>query len=257
MLKKKIDIFFLTVLIGGSILFLVDEFPVYILAIWLFLWLLITALGSFNIDWNYHLKSFNANNDITENRVAITFDDGPNPLYTLQVLELLKKYNAKGTFFCIGKNVENHSDIFNAIIEQGHTVGNHTYSHAKNFGFFSTKKVISELNKTNAIVKNTCGLEMKLYRPAYGVTNPQIKRAIKKLGMYSIGWSNRSFDTANLPTEYMFSRIRRRVKKGDVILFHDSSEKTLVVLERLLLFLREQNIESITVDALFNIEAYA
>ncbi|WP_299887251.1 polysaccharide deacetylase family protein [uncultured Lacinutrix sp.] len=257
MLKKKIDIFFLTVLIGGTILFFVDGFPIYVLLIWLVFWLIITALGSFNIDWNYHLKSLNSNKNIKNNQVAITFDDGPNEEYTSLVLELLKKYNAKATFFCIGNKIEKYPELFNVIISQGHTVGNHTYSHAKGFGFFSTKQVLSELSKTNSIVKQNCGLEMKLYRPAFGVTNPQIGRAIKKLNMQSIGWNNRSFDTSILSADFIIQKITRKLQKGDIILLHDSSTKTLVVLEQLLLFLHERNIESVTIDTLLDIKAYA
>ncbi|WP_243398862.1 polysaccharide deacetylase family protein [Hanstruepera neustonica] len=218
-------------------------------------WLVLTILGSGLIGWNYHLKTLN--NNPNANNIAITFDDGPNPDFTPKVLKVLETYRAEATFFCIGKHIESHPDIIKTIIEHGHTIGNHTYSHANNFGFFNTQKVIAELQKTNTIVKNVLGITPCLYRPAFGVTNPKIKRAVKHLHLTTIGWNRRSFDTTNLNENQIFNRITKNLKKGDVILLHDTSEKTIRVLERLLLFLQEKNLQSVTVNDLFNVKAYA
>lgn len=220
-----------------------------------FLWLVLTILGSGLIGWNYHLKALNANPNA--NHVAITFDDGPNPNFTPKVLELLEKHQAKATFFCIGKHIDSHPDIFKNIIKNGHSVGNHTYSHSNFFGFFGTDKVVAELIKANKTAKETSGLDLKLYRPAFGVTNPNIKRAVNQLKLTTIGWNKRSFDTTNLNENQIFNRITKNLKKGDVILLHDTSEKSIRVLERLLLFLQEKNLQSVTVNDLFNVEAYA
>ncbi|OEK09627.1 polysaccharide deacetylase [Flavivirga aquatica] len=228
--------------------------PLIILVI---IWFLITTAGSFFIKWNYHIKSLHSNKIIKENRIAITFDDGPHPEFTPKVLELLKKYNAKATFFCVGKHIDAYPNIFKEIINQGHTVGNHTYTHANNFGFFKTKKVIDELQKTNAVAKQIEGFTMQLYRPAFGVTNPRIKKAIKLIGLQPIGWNIRSLDTTSRTHKMIFNRITKKLSKGDVILLHDTSLKTITVLERLLLFLQQQNMESVTIDSLFNIKAYA
>ena len=123
--------------------------------------------------------------------------------------------------------------------------------------FLNTRKVISELKQTNAIIQEQTGLEVQLYRPAFGVTNPNIKRAIKTLGLQSIGWNKRSLDTTSLSEKTILNRIIKNLKKGDVILLHDSSDKSIAVLEQLLLFLQEQKIESVTIDSLFEIKAYA
>ena len=189
--------------------------------------------------------------------MVLLFDDGPHPEFTPKVLELLKKHNAKATFFCIGKHIEAYPNVYNEIIKQGHTVGNHTYSHANNFGFFKTEKVIEELQKTNTIAKNIIGLTMQLYRPAFGVTNPRIKRAIKSTELQSIGWNIRSLDSTSRTPKRIFNRSTKNLSKGDVILFHDTSLKTITVLEQLLLFLQQRNMESVTIDSLFNIKAYA
>ena len=222
-----------------------------------FISLFITMLGSGLIQWNYHIKSFHSNKSISKNQVAITFDDGPNANFTPKILALLKQHNAKATFFCVGKHIEDHPELFKRIIEQGHTVGNHTYSHATNFGFFKTTKVVSELQHTNTIVKNATGLTMLLFRPAFGVTNPRIKKAIKIIGLQSIGWNIRSLDTTSRDSEKILNRITKNISKGDVILLHDTSLKSVSVLEQLLLFLQQHKIESVTIDSLFNIKPYA
>lgn len=231
--------------------------PLWPLFVLVFLWLLLTGLGSSIIGWNYHFKSLNAHLNIYKNQVAITFDDGPHPEFTTKVLDLLKKYNAKATFFCIGRQIERYPDIFKDIVNAGHTIGNHTYSHANNFGFFSVKKVIGELKQTNIIIEQQIGLKAKLFRPAFGITNPRIRKALIITKLQSIGWSKRSFDTTKLSDKAILKRVTKNLKKGDVILLHDTSEKTVVVLEQLLLFLQQHGMESVTVDTLFNIEPYA
>lgn len=222
-----------------------------------FIWLALTMVGSALIGLNYHFDSLNSNSKISTNKIAITFDDGPNPDFTNDVLAILKKHDAKATFFCIGKHIETHPELLKNIINNGHTIGNHTYSHANIFGFYKTAKVIQELNRTNEIVKRVAGLNLKLFRPAFGVTNPRIKTAINQLNLTSIGWNKRSFDTTSLDENKIFNRITKNIKKGDIILLHDSSEKTLKVLERLLLFLQEKNLQSVTVNELLNVKPYA
>lgn len=233
------------------------EVPVWLYLLFVFIWILITAIGSFQIQWNYHLQSLNHNYQTSENHISITFDDGPNPEFTPKVLALLKNYNATATFFLIGKNAEKHPEIVRQIIEEGHTIGNHSYSHSKNFGFFSSEKIIAELNKTNSVLKEITGKDLKLFRPPFGVTNPNIKRALKVTGHFSIGWSKRSFDTTNISEEKILKRITSHLKKGDIILLHDSSAKSVAVLEQLLLTLPPHKLQSVPVDRLLEIEAYA
>ncbi len=221
------------------------------------IWFTLTVIGSFHIRWNYHFPSLNANKKIAENQIAITFDDGPNPEFTPKILTILKKYNAKATFFCIGKHIEKYPELTSELIKQGHTIGNHTYSHSNNFGFFKTEDVISELQQTNRVAKDKTGLTLNLYRPAFGVTNPRIKKALKITGLQSIGWNKRSYDTTSINADAAFNKVIKKLSKGDVILLHDTSLKTVTVLEQLLQFLKQKNIESVTIDSLFNIKAYA
>src|SRR5690606_42054757 len=121
------------------------DVPVWLYVLFVFIWVLITAIGSFQIKMNYHFQSLNHNYKTSENHISITFDDGPNAEITPKILSLLKEKKVKATFFLIGKNAEKYPEIVRQIIAESHTIGNHSYSHSKNFGFFSSEKVVPEL----------------------------------------------------------------------------------------------------------------
>lgn len=230
--------------------------PAWLYVLFVLIWILITVIGSFQIKMNYHFQSLNHNFKIAKNFISITFDDGPNSEFTPKVLVLLKEYNAKATFFLIGKNAEKHPEIVRQMIEEGHSIGNHSFSHSKYFGFFSSKKIMNEMERTNAIFKKITGKTPRMFRPPFGVTNPNIKKALNKTDMCSIGWSKRSLDTTMLSEEKILKRITSNLRKGDIILMHDCSEKTVSVLEQLLIFLQTHGLQSVKVDRLLEIEAY-
>ncbi|SDM38680.1 polysaccharide deacetylase family protein [Kriegella aquimaris] len=244
----------LFILFTGSTFYNIPWWPYLV---WALVWFTLTTIGSFHVRWNYHINALHSNKNKVENHIALTFDDGPHPEFTPKILHLLARYNAKATFFCIGKNIETNETLFKDIVTAGHTIGNHTYSHTKSFGFLSAEKVIDELQKNNVIVQQLTGKEIRLYRPAFGVTNPNIKKALKATGLQAIGWSIRSLDTTQRSETQVLRRITKSIAKGDVVLLHDTSDKTVAVLEQLLLFLQEQNLQSVTIDQLFNIKAYA
>jgi len=251
---NRISILFLLVLI---LLKIVYSFSLLWINLLILVWVTLAAIGSFHIRWNYFLKAKHSNYSEKQNDIAITFDDGPHPEFTPKVLRLLEKHQAKATFFLIGNQIEKHSNLVFEIINQGHTIGNHTYSHTNNFGFLKTKEVISDLEKNNDLVKKMFQKTMKLFRPAFGVTNPRIAKAVKKLNLETIGWSVRSLDTTKDSKEKVFTRITKNLKKGDVVLLHDTSKKSLKVLEQLLLFMEKKKLKSVTIDQLLNCKAYA
>lgn len=256
---KRLPITIIILLLLGALL-LIEPYtsvPNWAFAFLFFIFLLITICGSFFIQWNYHLTSLHSNKSTAENKIALTFDDGPHPEFTPKVLDLLKEYNAKATFFCIGQHIEKHPELFKRIIAEGHSVGNHTYSHSKSFGFFNTQKVVEELNKTIDVVKKLAGKQMNLYRPAFGVTNPMIEKAVRDLNVISIGWNVRSLDTTSRDETSVLNRVTSKITEGDVVLLHDTSQKSVTVLERLLLFLDEKKLESVSVGELLQIEDYA
>ncbi len=254
MLKfKTINIFVLILVV----VFQLISLPLLCYVILCLLWLIITIIGSLHIRWDYHLDSLSHNYKTSKNQVAITFDDGPNPEFTPRVLDLLKRNNAKATFFCVGKHIEDHPELLKRIISEGHTIGNHTFSHSNYFGFLTTKKTIKELELVNKLVHRITGLTLCLFRPPFGVTNPKIKKALDFLDLLSIGWSVRSLDTTSKSKQSILKFIEKKIQKGDVILLHDTSEKSVDILEQLLLFLKNTKFEAVTIDSLLKIKPYA
>ena len=249
------------VIVALLLVFILLKAMILISFLWIFLlglvWLTLTIIGSFHIRWNYFLKAEHHNYQINENTIAITFDDGIHSEFTPKVLKILKQYDAKATFFLIGKQLEGQEEILKDIIQQGHTIGNHTYSHSNNFGFLKTKEVVSDLKKTQAVVEDLVGLKMNLFRPAFGVTNPRIAKAVDSLELTTIGWSIRSLDTTKISKEKILNKITKNINKGDVVLLHDTSQKTIEVLEQLLVFLENRKLKSITIDQLHKLKAYA
>jgi len=221
-----------------------------------FLWFLITAFGVTNIRSGYFLKSLSSNPNMTIKKVAITFDDGPDQ-NTHKILEVLNRHNVKATFFCIGKQIEQHPEIAKKIIEEKHVIGNHTFTHDKLIDVYSVDKFIAEIEQTDAIIKKVSNKKPLLFRPPYGITNPNIAKAIKKTGHAVIGWNKRSFDTTIPSEKIVLKRVTKNLKGGDVILLHDTKIITVAVLEQLLLFLQRNNYTTVTIDELFSIPAYA
>lgn len=247
-----LGLFCLLVIYSFVVMFYWPSF-VYLLLVWL----TITTIGSFNIQCNYHLNSLNNNSSIKKNYITITFDDGPNPIHTPKILDLLNKHQAKATFFCIGKQIEKNPDLIKKILKQGHEIGNHSYTHANTFGFFNAYKIIDEVQKTNQIIKQLTGLKPKFFRPPFGVTNPNLKKALNSTNMQCIGWNKRSLDTTRLSKKQILKRITNKLQKGDIILLHDTSEKTASILEQLLLKVEEKKLQSVTIGQLFQLKAYA
>jgi len=206
--------------------------------------------GSFDIQLKYFINS------ITQKRtkikeVALTFDDGPTEL-TPKFLDLLKEKNTKATFFCIGKQIEKYPETFQRILTEGHTIGNHTLSHSNNTGFLSSSKMIEEIENCDEVIIKIGNIKTNLYRPPFGVTNPNIAKAIKKTQKKSIGWNVRSLDTVIDDEKKIYNRITKNLKKGSIILLHDTSEKTYNVLVELLLFLEREKYSTFTIDSMIN-----
>jgi len=230
------------------------KLPLILIFIAIIVWLGITVWGSFDIRLNYFLKVHSSNKKVNRNIVALTFDDGPTEI-TLEILNLLKKYNQKATFFCIGKQIEKHPETAKNIIEHEHVIANHTYSHTNEMGFLSKKEVFNEIASTQSIIQQITGKIPNLFRPPFGVTNPNIAWACKENRVEVIGWNVRSLDTIIASEDKILNRILDRFEKGSIILLHDTSTKTLNVLERLLIIMEKKQIQSVTVDELLTIKA--
>lgn len=244
-------------LLFGTGLWLAVRFfyPVtWVFLVFLFLlWLIISIAGSFTIGWNYHLKARHENPASED--IALTFDDGPTE-YTAAVLDLLKEYKMKATFFLIGRQVEKYPGLVKRMLTEGHTIGNHTWSHSPVTGFLNARKMEEEIRAADRVLEVLAPGKVKFYRPPYGVTNPSVKKAVRETGHTVMGWSIRSLDTVISREQKILDRILRRLRPGKVILLHDTSQKSVNVLRQLLAELEKRSLRSVALDPLFNLEAY-
>lgn len=168
--------------------------------------------------------------ETTENTLYLTFDDGPTEGVTEPLLDLLKEHGAKATFFCVGKNIENHPELFDRILNEGHEVGNHTFSH-KNGWKSNTLDYLKDVKRFDEIHESV------YFRPPYGRLKPAHIQALK--GKYKIMmWSALSMDyDPRVDKEACYQNANKKLKKGDILLFHDSlkaSSKMFYAVERIL-----------------------
>ena len=205
---------------------------IWYLIIWIHLFLIIQFCGAYFIGLNFHLSSINSLKTSSK-QVLLTFDDGPNNLNTTRVLEVLKKHNVKVIFFVIGKNISGNETIMKQIVSDGHQLGNHSFSHHNWIDVWSTKKVTEDFAACQTLIE-TYQPNSKLFRPPYGVTNPNIARAVKKLNLQSIGWNLRSYDTSIKDIEKIKQRILSKLKPGAIILLHDRLDFMPELLETLI-----------------------
>ncbi len=150
--------------------------------------------------------------------IYLTFDDGPIPVVTPSVLNLLKQYNAKATFFCIGDNVNKHPDIFEQVKSDGHAIGNHTYNHLKG------TETDDEVYLENFLRADEL-LDSMLFRPPYGrMKTSQVKLLQNaKPGLQAVMWNVLSADfDASVTPEKCLDNVIKNTKSGDIVLFHDS-----------------------------------
>lgn len=229
---------------------------------WLLLTLLacitVLALGSIFIHWNFYLRSVNKlpllkvtfdEGQLSLNQrgkqVALTFDDGPEAT-TEQVLDILKKEKVPATFFVIGKNIAGREHILQRMQAEGHSIGNHSFNHGFNFDWQSASRMLEEIVQTNEAITTVTGVPVKLFRPPYGVTNPNLAKAIRNSGLKSIGWSLRSMDTVAKDSDKLYNKILRDVKAGDIILLHDRCPITVTALPVLIAALKKRGFDFAT-----------
>ncbi len=153
--------------------------------------------------------------------VAITFDDGPHPKHTPKILDILKEKKVKATFFAVGKKVEKYPEIAQRIVNEGHDIGNHTYSH-KEMAPSTRKTIMKELSKTKEAIYKTTGVISSLFRPPRGIYSQASRGLIvDELGYKMILWSVSSVDWRRTSPNWILNRIRRYARFGSIILFHD------------------------------------
>jgi peptidoglycan/xylan/chitin deacetylase (PgdA/CDA1 family) len=153
--------------------------------------------------------------------VALTFDDGPDPLTTPALLRLLKQHRASGTFFVTGQRVVRYPELVREIIAQGHSLGNHSFRHDMLGAFRSTATMRHEIQATQRALKDL-GVAARAYRPPMGITSPRLRRIMQAEGMFVVNFSCRAWDGGNRRIRNLARRILNRVRAGDILLLHEN-----------------------------------
>lgn len=253
---RNTNIFFaglLIVLIGVHIRY---GLPVYIYPLLFIVYSLIVFYGCYYVGSNFFIKII-CSAPTNQKEIAISFDDGPAKNYTTEILQLLKQDNIKAAFFCIGKRIAGNENIIRQIKEEGHIIGNHSYSHHFWFDMFSSGKMLDDLKRMDQEMEKVTGMRPKLFRPPYGVTNPNLKKAIIKGEYTPVGWSVRSMDTVIKDEKRLLSNIKGSLKPGAIFLFHDTSETTLKVLPEFIKEVKNRGYQIIPLDKLLSLKPYA
>lgn len=192
-----------------------------------------------------------------EKIVAITFDDGPSPM-TPKVLEVLERHGVKACFFLIGSKIVSDKETVRMITDAGHVVGNHSWSHTGSFPLKSLADVQKEIDDTAHAILECTGRKPMLFRPPFGVTNPRIGKAVRMAGLTTIGWNVRSMDTLEGRTrEEVMKKISGALYPGSVILLHDRCNDSDLLLEMLLTYLEDNDYKVVTIEEMFDTNAYA
>jgi polysaccharide deacetylase family sporulation protein PdaB len=191
--------------------------------------------------------------------IALTFDDGPNPVYTPQILDLLDQYHAKATFFVVGSRVKKYPQVAKELVLRGHEIANHTYRHP-NLGKISFQQFQAEMEQTKMAILEATGITSHLFRPPGGYYDERIVNAARQAGYLVVMWSwhQDTRDWANPGTHLVVRKVLSNARNGDIVLFHDNGgdrSQTIDALEKILPELKQRGYRFITVSELVNIRS--
>jgi peptidoglycan-N-acetylglucosamine deacetylase len=195
----------------------------------------------------------------SQKQVALTFDDGPDMRYTPQILDILKKYHVKATFFVLGFRAKAHPDMVRRMVREGHTIGNHSWNHLDQVRL-SPDKVRDQVVRADKVLYPLVGYHPDLVRPPYGKADPDTVRIISGMGYKVIDWSVDTRDWAGTPVPAILSLVRKEVRPGGIILEHCAGNanvdlsNTVQALPQVIQYLRAQGYQLVTVPQLFGTE---
>lgn len=179
-------------------------------------------------------------------KIAITFDDGPHPYYTEQLLDGLKERDIKATFFVTGMHAEQNPDVIKRMSEEGHLIGNHTYSHIQ-LSSSNSDAFRQELIQTNEVIEELTGQEVQYVRPPYGTWD---KKFEKELNMFPVLWTIDPLDWCSDNVACIVQKVTSKAEENAIILMHDEYKSTVTAAFQIIDELTEQGYEFVTVDEL-------
>jgi peptidoglycan/xylan/chitin deacetylase (PgdA/CDA1 family) len=191
--------------------------------------------------------------DPGSHQIALTYDDGPNDPNTLRLLEVLAKHNVHATFFLIGRYVQQQPQIARAIVQAGHVVGNHTFTHPLLI-FKSEAGIRQELTQCRDALQDAIGKHSNLFRPPFGGRRPAVLRIARELGLEPIMWNVTGYDWNAPPAERIEGKVAKQMRGGDVVLLHDGGHKqmgadrsqTVIATDRLIARYKAEGYEFVT-----------
>ncbi|TDK64182.1 polysaccharide deacetylase family protein [Bacillus salipaludis] len=193
---------------------------------------------------------------VPQKAVAITFDDGPNPIYTPQVLEIFSNAEGKATFFMIGEQIIANPAIVKQVWERGHEIGNHTYSHPK-LTELSPAECLKEIERTEKLIEDLAGQKPVVFRPPYLDYHDETVSILEQKGYPMIGALNLEAQDWDMPgVEHILEKTRDCVKNGSILLFHDGygdRSQTIEAVGRLVSELTSQGYKLVTVSELLKL----
>ena len=179
-------------------------------------------------------------------RIALTFDDGPHPVYTPKLLDGLKERNVKATFFVVGKNIEGREDIIKRMDEEGHLIGNHTYDHVKITGL-PAEEACAQITKTSELVKEITGKNTEFVRPPFGAWDKKLECGFE---MFPVLWSIDPLDWTTKNVDAVVQKVLSRAEENSIILLHDYYDSSVEAALKIVDALLERGFEFVTVDEL-------
>ena len=182
-------------------------------------YILICIFGVAILKLNFFVQAV-CRGDSTEKLVTLTFDDGPGTEGTPALLEILKLHEIKAVFFPIGTKIKAHPEMIRQIDQDGHLIGNHTYRHRWYTNFLISKPLNREIQMAQETIAAVIGKVPAYFRPPIGLTNPHLRKVLKKQGLSVVGWDVRPFDIGT-KADKVIKRVLKKIRPGSIILLHD------------------------------------
>lgn len=229
----------------------------FVLGLLLTVYLVIFILGVAVLKLNFFVQA-SCRGDSKEKRVALTFDDGPDPAATRNLLEVLKNHGIKAGFFPIGTKTRQYPETIKQIDQEGHILGNHTFRHSWWTNFLFSRGLDREIRMAQEAIEAAVGKVPAYFRPPMGLTNPHLKHALKKNGLSVVGWDVRPFDTT-AGIEKVIKRVLKKMRNGSIIALHDTGRipADLVRLtDELVTKIKERHYTFANLEELTGIRAY-